>query len=147
MDVSLANSVCVYVTTSNTNTHAHTKRTDCSTGPLKWSVTKHNDYFSLHHVYIGWWQWRSFFVPYLCQLRHRSDVGQAPIAFLVSYWSFSALLASNCGNLNSFAFTQTTGIKFCRFPTSHSTPYLPHKVLIVSRPDIIDYCDVTAPYV
>jgi len=40
-------------------------------------VAYHTTCISLCMLYMGW-QWRNFFIPYLCQVIYRHDVGQAP---------------------------------------------------------------------
>ena len=77
-----------------------------------------NGFWSLC-LYIGW-QWRNFFIPYLCQLFSRHDVGQALRMFvamtyqflskIVIIWTFSVKPTGN--NATNFHH-RTTQRSYC----------------------------------
>jgi len=118
----------------------------------KWSLTYILSYWftwrlfrldSKVNLYIGW-QWRNFFIPYLCQLFFRHVVGQAmrsvsysDITFLVRYSDNTDIFLNQ---LIQFYSNNATNL---RHLTTYSTTVLTYKMAIVLQPQI---CDVISSY-
>ena len=94
-------------------------------------------------LYIGW-QWRNFFLSYLCQLFSRHVVGQA--VQNVSYSDNTFLWDSAYTDifLNQLIQFYSNNAINLHHLTMHSTTVLTYKMAIVLRPQV---CDVISPYV